>query len=273
MVRTSYEPLPFAEAAFPVIFHLDNLQHPVEAHWHEGIELLFCLEGSAEVIADTEKLTLRPGELTIINSGALHYIPHRPGDHCLYYCLIVDPALLAFSPLPLGQNRLRSPVDDPAVREIYLQIVGELEQRAPYYKEAVKGSLALLFSLLFRRWAEDRAPAAGHSPEMVKKAILFLQNNFTEDISVDDVCGHVGFSKYYFCRCFRRVTGRSIMEYVQDLRCSHAQKLLEEGACTVSECAALCGFADVSYFTKVFKRQTGQLPSHVKSSRKAEIFK
>ena len=69
MVRTAYEPLPFAEAAFPVIFHLDNLQHPVEAHWHEGIELLFCLEGTAEVVADTEKLTLRPGELTIINSG------------------------------------------------------------------------------------------------------------------------------------------------------------------------------------------------------------
>ncbi len=267
MALTSYEPLPFAEASFPVIFHLDELRQPVKAHWHDGIELLFCLRGTGKVVAETEELTLRPGELTIINSGVLHYIPFSPGDDCLYYCLIVDPDLLAASPLPLGEKRLRSQVNDPAVREIYLQIVNELEQRAPYYKEAAKGSITLLFSLLFRNWAEDHAPAANHSPEMVKKAILFLQNNFKENLSIDDVCRHVGFSKFYFCRCFRKVTGRSVLEYVQDLRCAHARELLESDSCTVSECAALCGFSDVSYFTKVFKRQTGTLPSQLRRTK------
>lgn len=270
MALSSYEPLPYKDASFPIIFHLDDLSHPVEAHWHESIELLFCLQGTAELFADTEKLTLHPGELTVINSGALHYIPWHPGDACLYYCLIVDPSLLEGTGLPVG-TRLHKQVKDPAVETAYMQIVQELQQREPYYKEAAKSAVQLLFSRLYRRWADTDEPTAtaNHAPEMVKKALLYLKNNFKENISIDDVCGYVGFSKYYFCRCFRQVTGRSVMEYVQDLRCAHAQKLLETGNCTVSECAAQCGFSDVSYFTKVFKRQTGRLPSQAKRAKNA----
>lgn len=270
MPVSSYEPLPHTDPTFPVIFHLDRLSQAVQAHWHEGIELLYCLEGTAEVTADMDTRVMRPGELSIIPSGALHYIAPVSGAACRYYCLIVDPSLLEGTSLPGEKTSLQRQVNDPQVQALYLQLAQELEAREPYYRDAAKSLIRLLFTRLYRCWStgEERQPAAtGHQPEMVKQAILYLQAHYKEEVCVDDVCRHVGFSKYYFCHSFRRVTGRSVMAYVQDLRCAYARQLLQEG-CTVSECAARCGFSDVSYFTRVFRRQTGRLPSRYREEHR-----
>ena len=55
----------------------------------------------------------------------------------------------------------------------------------------------------------------------------------------------------------------TVMKYVEFLRCRHAKELLESGA-SVSKTAVECGFSNLSYFTKVFKRQYGVLPSKVR---------
>ena len=268
MAFSSYETLAHADPSFPVIFHLDqisSLRTTGNAHWHEGIELLYCVSGTARLVADTQTQIMLPGQLSVIPSGALHYTAKEPGQDCLYYCLIADPSLLAQIAFP-SNLEIQKQIEDPPITRRYEQIIREMETQEPFYKDAVKELVRLLFIDLYRNWSSSGIPAAlpSRQPEMVKQAILYLRDHLHESLSIEDLCRQVGFSKYYFCHVFKKVTGRTVMDYTNSLRCSQARGLLESGECSISECAARCGFSDVSYFTKVFKRQTGLLPSQVK---------
>lgn len=119
-----------------------------------------------------------------------------------------------------------------------------METQEPFYKDAVKELVRLLFIELCRHWssAGPSSPLPSRQPEMVKQAILYLRDHLHESLSVDDLCGQVGFSKYYFCHVFKKVTGRTVMDYANSLRCSQARQLLESGAYSISECAVRCGF-------------------------------
>ena len=68
-------------------------------------------------------------------------------------------------------------------------------------------------------------------------------------------------SKYYFEKCFKSVTGYTPISYLNHIRCDRAQRLLLNTDKSIGEICAECGFADQSYFTKVFKKTTGALPT------------
>ncbi len=114
------------------------------------------------------------------------------------------------------------------------------------------------------RVSEENGRQPASQPDMVKKVILYLRENFRKKITMNEICNHVGFSKYYVCHMFKSATGRSVMEYVLNLRCSYARHLLETGEYNISESARQSGFSDVSYFAKMFKRQIGRLPSEIR---------
>ena len=264
-----YEPLTHADPSFPVIFHRDILSgipaSGVEAHWHEGIELLYCISGSARVSSGTEWRQMNAENLAVINSGALHYITPLSETECHYYCMIIEPSLFEGTGLPFGKIPLELLICDPETTALYRCIIQEMEEKSIYYKETVKGYILLLFSRLYRfHYAPDAPDQSPAQSDAVKHAILYLRSCFRKHITIDEVCRHVGFSKYYFCRLFRKVTGRSIMEYVNYLRCAYALQLLKDGEYNISEAAVQSGFSDISYFTRVFKQQMGRLPSDVK---------
>ena len=73
-------------------------------------------------------------------------------------------------------------------------------------------------------------------------------------------------SKYYFCRAFKQATGQTVTQYINWVRCSHARRLLASGECNVGEAAERCGFHNLSYFTRVYRRQYGRVPSKEKAA-------
>lgn len=125
-----YEALTHKDPSFPVIFHLDFLsgaQGGAEAaHWHEGIELLYCIEGAAIVMADREPCRMTPGTLAMISSGSVHYISPDAPEGCRYYCLIVEPALLAESSFSFQTVRLERRTDDPLVLVHFRRLIEEM---------------------------------------------------------------------------------------------------------------------------------------------------
>lgn len=272
MQSAPYEPIYHADPAFPVTFHLDRISIKdggVEPHWHEGIEILYCIGGTASVIYEMEPHQMEAGAFVIIPSGAIHYISPTPENDCRYYCLIVQPAQFPETLFPLESTSPQPVIRDAAMNRFFGQIIGEMEEKRPYYKEAVTAYIRLLFTEIFRYHCRPTKNAASaRQQEAVKQGILYLRAHFREKITIDQVCGYLGFSKYYYCHMFKKVTGRSIMDYVLFLRCSNARRLLESGRCSISECAMQSGFSDVSYFTRVFKAQMGKVPSSILAERR-----
>ena len=69
------------------------------------------------------------------------------------------------------------------------------------------------------------------------------------------------FSRNYFCRLFKDATGMTVVEYIQKIRIQHACRLLKETNDTVLSISHQVGYEDIKFFTKLFKRYTGQNPS------------
>ncbi|ELP5185316.1 helix-turn-helix transcriptional regulator, partial [Clostridium perfringens] len=71
-------------------------------------------------------------------------------------------------------------------------------------------------------------------------------------------------SKYYTCRTFKEVTGKTILDYINHIRCINARNLILYNGYTISESAYKSGFNNLSYFSKTYKKYMGLLPSEEK---------
>ncbi|HBJ18552.1 MAG TPA: hypothetical protein DDY70_02235 [Clostridiales bacterium] len=89
----------------------------------------------------------------------------------------------------------------------------------------------------------------------------FLQQNFTQKISLEDIGKFHQLSETHFRKLFHQVTGMSVKEYLIKLRLDYAIELLSSGEFNITETADLCGFCDVYYFCSLFKKKYGCSPS------------
>lgn len=260
----TYEHHILLDPEFPIIFHSDKLheKQSVFAHWHENPELLFFTQGHANVYCDTVEINATEGDLIVVNSGALHTI-HCKSSLCEYYCLIVDNAFCENFELPVREIHLRNPIIDDKTRASFDFIANEMVKCNLYYKTAIKAEVLSLMVRLFRNSPRQPACENKHNRhlDMVRKGIRYIRQHYKEQISIDDICNHVGYTKYYFCRVFREITGKTVIDTINFMRCDYARTLLLSGRCNVSESAELSGYNNLSYFSRVYKRHMGVLPS------------
>lgn len=103
--------------------------------------------------------------------------------------------------------------------------------------------------------------------DMVYKVIDHIKNNYHRHISLEEIAGISYMSKTYLSTLFKKETGYSVSEYINDVRINQSQTLLLDSDLSIVEIARMCGFEDQSYFTKVFRKITGMTPKKYRESR------
>ena len=98
----------------------------------------------------------------------------------------------------------------------------------------------------------------------VEKAIEYIHEHYCERIYLDDLANHVNLSKHYLCYLFKKETGTTITNYINDLRIEKAKQLLLDGEYAVKELYHRLGFRDQQYFSKTFKRIVGKTVTEYK---------
>lgn len=105
---------------------------------------------------------------------------------------------------------------------------------------------------------EDRA--ARHR-EAIRQLMSELRSEPPDRLgSVQELAGRMNLSPEHFSRVFRKVAGMSPLDYILDIRVSHARHLLMESSLTVGEIADRLGYRDVYFFSRQFKQKTGLSP-------------
>lgn len=122
--------------------------------------------------------------------------------------------------------------------------------------------IAFWMARIARRFADLvlYMPHVQHATVM-RKAARYVRSNLTNTIRLADVAAHVGLSVNYFSRIFASEMGRSFVSYVTDARVERAKDLLRSTTLPITEIAAEVGIPDHSYFTKVFRANTGRTPT------------
>jgi AraC-like DNA-binding protein/ligand-binding sensor protein len=102
---------------------------------------------------------------------------------------------------------------------------------------------------------------ANSEPPMITKAKEFIQQNQSEDLSLEQVAKAVNTSTFYFCKMFKKATGINFTDYLSRVRIEKAKNLLLNPNLRVSEIAYEVGFQSLTHFNRVFKKIVGQSPS------------
>lgn len=94
----------------------------------------------------------------------------------------------------------------------------------------------------------------------VEKVISHMIEKHAVNLSLAELAGYAGVSPSYLGGIFKKVTGRSTIDYLIEIRINKAKTLLKDG-CSVSETSKLVGFNDIYYFSRAFKKYSGVCPS------------
>ena len=90
--------------------------------------------------------------------------------------------------------------------------------------------------------------------------ISFISSHYTKKITLNDISQATFYSAAYCENEFKKNTGRSIINYLIDVRINAAKKLLAESSMSCARIAAAVGFDDANYFSRIFKKRTGYSP-------------
>lgn len=262
-----YEAHVVPNPSYPFIYHRANAY--AMPHWHENIEILYS-HGNGGVICDRESYEVQEHDIIVFNSNTLHAVPEFEG--VTHACLIVDGAFLERCDIVPEKIKFNCVVRDPEVSAAFLRVAEEVEaMRAgePYGPAGVK---AAILDLVVRLCRDHSISATDGKTRVdgIKRAIGYIKANFDEALTVEKIASAVNMSKYYFCREFHRETGLTVVKYINNLRCREAEKLLHRGKYTVSEVARMCGFENLSYFTRTYKSIIGCTPSDSRAKTDAE---
>jgi AraC family transcriptional regulator len=159
--------------------------------------------------------------------------------------------------------------DDPAIHHTAMLIAHEAAQGAAGSRLMVDSLSCQLAVHILRRHAHvlfrgvDGADALSFGQERVIRD--YVHEHLRESISLDNLAGSVGLSRYHFARRFRRTTGTTPHDFVLQQRVERAKTLLHRTNTPLLDIAGDCGFADQSHMTREFKKRMGVTPGRYRS--------
>ncbi len=245
---------------------------PAPSNWHENIEILLVMDGSGFMQYGRSVLPLACGDISVVNSGVLHR-PFGDGDFD-YRFLIIDERFCRENGLDVTAVRFREHFRDEATEVLFLRATeaAEAYEKAPSPISTARFRLSVLALLvdLFERHAapteaKDAPPSL--SERYVKQLMEYVNEHYTERIGLDALASLLGISKCHLAREFKKITGQTVLAYINTLRCRRAELLISEGK-SVTEAAIDAGFESLSYFSRTYKKLMGASPSKQKNTHR-----
>lgn len=113
---------------------------------------------------------------------------------------------------------------------------------------------------------ENKRRLSGEAQRLVRIAMAFVHENYSENLSRRVIARHVGITEDHLTFCFRQELGTTPIEYLQRYRINQAKRLLKETRQSITEVALNVGFSDSGYFGRIFRRETGMTPEAFRRS-------
>ena len=251
----------------------DCEHYPV--HWHAPMEVLCPLEDSYDAICNQQNFHLRTGDILFICPGTLHDLPAQEhGTRIIFQadCAMLnsikelETILTLMSPAHLITPE-RFPDVYPKLHRLMLEIRDEYVSGHTLSESAIYARLIEMLVLIGRNYAWERSRQYGRAAkrqeynEKLLAACDYISAHCAEELTLEQVAGSAGFSKYHFDRLFKQYTDCSFYQYLSQKRIACAERLLIDPDITITEAAYRSGFSSISSFIRMFKAVKGCTPS------------
>ena len=246
-------------------------------HIHDEAELLFVFSGKMRFSFGSGYVDVKEGEGIFVNRRVPHRSESVEDDTKTLLLQINIEKLLKMEYNHM--NKYLSLIFSGSEREYFFfdkdaaetaEIYGYMERIESEFKNAqnsyvtyIRGELFLLLGALYRHKILNNIDIKYDSEGINKiyKALVFVDKNYMNQIRLDEISGVVNMNSSYFCRLFKSVTGKTLMEYINYVRIWKSENLLTSTDESVLDISVETGFSSVSYFNRVFKKLKGTSPA------------
>lgn len=154
------------------------------------------------------------------------------------------------------------------VRQAFERLITECSDQAPGFTFSAKHCLLELLANTLR-YATLFGHQRSNTKSRTQRARLeqvchYLQKHYISVVTVDHVAEMAGLSKSRFHKVFKEHTGKSLLEYLNEIRCEHASHLLKTSSLPVPDIASRCGFNSTSHFYLTLRKYINQSPGEIR---------
>lgn len=241
----------------------------ISEHHHDAHQILYVINGNAQITINNKKFDLESGSLIFINKMESHSV-NFVGEEYKRYEIKISPEILKSTPeklhlysvlinRPEAFNRVIK-IQTPEIVNIFDRITDEYNNNEPYKDDVLSMMLDLLCITVYRIHTEMFSNIEFSYIETVNKIQFQFESDICKSYSLSELASEHHISKYYLSHIFKTVTGYSVMNYLKALRIAKAKNLLSKTKKSISEIVKICGFSDSSNFSRDFKAITAMSP-------------
>ncbi len=261
----------------------------IPMHWHQELELLYLLNGEADLTVRGKTTKMKKRHLIIVEERQIHGI-HCKDDSTMFLIIhIAKEALQAYVPqIELSSFELGEENISDELFPKYVAICQSLEDLTRRYMMAdetfrleADGIIMQVMAALLRDFSKSSVPVSAGTDmaaaERICSVIDFVQNNFEKTISLADGAEVIGVGREAFSRFFKKMMGSSFLQYVNEVRLSHSYEDLMQTDLPIREIMERNGLTNQKLYNRLFKEYYGMTPSEARKhpelqDRMAEMF-
>jgi len=263
----------------------DHLNSHTMPHWHEDLEFLEILEGDMYIKINDEIIHLKIGDCLIISGLQMHYSYNSEKKDCTFHRILFHPELLTrnlnlvnsiIEPLLNNHNikyfYLSNEIEETSkIREIIEKIIFLNNFSEKYCELEIVGYIHIVLGILFNydnRISKTCSLDIDEDLSAQKKMIEFIHEHYFERLTLKQIgqSGNVCRSKC--CIIFKKYIQNTPINFLNLYRLEVSRTLLKNTDDTVSAISQSCGFANQSYFNKVFLEEYGCTPLEFRNFQK-----
>lgn len=237
-------------------------------HSHDFYEIFYITSGKILHSLNSRTETLTLGDVRFLRPGDVHCFLREPSDECIHRDFIISVSLyekiasfFKYDPFGAFHSQPSAKLDMNAVvmLETSLKHSGKLrsaEDPAFYF------AVAELFRAHYEY--ERKAEKKIKAPEWITGLINKLERPEYFCLDVKDIFAEYNYSKEYVSRTFRKITGKTLTDYINRKKLSLASVLIQNTNKSIETICYECGFNNVSYFYRTFKETFGSTPHELR---------
>lgn len=269
---------------FPIQLYYVDSSHPqyeMPFHWHMECELILVLGGKFHLSINGVSHTLEKGQSVFIPSEFIH---GGTPENCTYECVVFDmESFLSQSPKCI--EKYNNALDSGVISEMIFEpnsaagamvdlLFENMEKESVAYTFTTTGLLWQLIGYIIEQKSQI-APSVQNTVyrknKQIKKVLTKIRNDYSKQLTLDDLANEAQLNKQYFCRAFKQVTCKTPIDYLNYYRIECAAEQLSLSYLSITDIALACGFNDLSYFNRLFKRNKGVTPSNYRKKFKTRL--
>lgn len=268
--------------SFPFIIYgarVPEMSGGVALHWHEEMEIIYVVDGAVKVSVRNTEYTVRGGEIILVQPQTIHEIKQHDEDSAFYFNI-----LFRFSALesgaedvcrekyfePIYTRRMLMPEYVDTSHPLNAQLTPLIKKLLvnPHYQRfhdelIIKSRLFEMIYHIFR-YCERADKSTAYEDivyEKLKLSLRYLEENYAENITVEQIASLSNYSESHFSKLFKQLTGESFNQYLKNYRLETAANRIMNEKTKISEIAVACGFSNLSYFSRAFYDKFQMTPS------------